>query len=37
MVEGGCSKRRSDLHLDMGSRIVIVEVDENSHDVYDPT
>ncbi len=36
-VEGGCSKRRPDLLLDMGSHIVIVEVDENSHDVYDLT
>ncbi len=36
MAEGGCSKRRPDL-LDMGSHIVIVEVNENSHDVYDPT
>ncbi len=36
-VEGGCSKRRLDLLLDMGSHIVIIEVDENSHDMYDPT
>ncbi len=36
-IENGCSKRRPDLLLDMGSHIVIVEVDENSHDVYDPT
>ncbi len=37
MVEGGCSKRRSGLLLEMRSHIVIGEVDENSHDVYDPT
>ncbi len=36
-VEGGCSRRRPDLFLDMGSHIVIIEVDENSHDGYDPT
>ncbi len=36
-VEDGCSKRRPDLLLDMESHIVIVEVDENSHDVYNPT
>ncbi len=36
-VEGGCFKRRPNLLLDMGSHIVIVEVDKNSHDVYDPT
>ncbi len=36
-VEGGCSKRRPDLPLDMGSRIVIVEVDEHSHVAYNPT
>ncbi len=35
-VDGGCSMRRPDL-LDMGSHILIVEVDENSHDVYGPT
>ncbi len=37
VVEGGCSKRRPDLLLDMGSHIVIVEVDKNSHDMHDPT
>jgi len=34
-VQGGCSKRRPDLLLDMGSHIVIIEVDENKHDSYD--
>ncbi len=36
-VENGCSKRRPDLLLGMGSHIVIVEVDEHSHVAYDPT
>ncbi|MCP4254876.1 MAG: hypothetical protein GY775_16020 [Candidatus Scalindua sp.] len=36
-VEGRCFKRRPDLLLKLGSHILIVEVDENSHDVYDPT
>ncbi len=35
-VENGCSRRRPYLLLDMGSHIVIVEVDEHSHDVYNP-
>ena len=34
-VEDGCSKRRPDLLLDMGDRIIIVEVDENKHTTYD--
>ena len=34
-VEDGCSKRRPDLLLDMGDRIIIVEVDENKHTNYD--
>ncbi len=36
-VEDGCSRRRPDLLLDMGSHIVIVEVDENTHVGYDTT
>ncbi len=36
-VDGGCSKKKPDLFLDMGSHIVIVEVDENNHVGYDPT
>ncbi len=36
-VQDGCSKRRPDLFLDMGSHVVIVEVDENKHDTYDCT
>jgi hypothetical protein len=34
-VQDGCSKRRPDLLLDMGSHIIIVEVDENKHTDYD--
>ena len=34
-VEDGCSKRRPDLLLDMGDRIIIVEIDENKHTAYD--
>ena len=35
IVEDGCSKRRPDLLLDMGDRIIIVEIDENKHTTYD--
>jgi hypothetical protein len=31
----GCSKRRPDLFLDLGYQIIIIEVDENQHTVYD--
>ena len=34
-VQYGCSHRRPDLLLDMGSHIIIVEVDENKHTEYD--
>jgi hypothetical protein len=34
-VQDGCSKRRPDLLLDMGSHIIIVEIDENAHTDYD--
>ena len=34
-VQNGCSKRRPDLLLDMGSHIIIVEIDENAHTDYD--
>ncbi len=36
-IEGGCSRARPDLFLDMGSHVVIVEVVENKHDEYDCT
>jgi hypothetical protein len=35
IVNGGCSRRRPDLLLDLGYQIVIVEVDENQHTDYD--
>ena len=35
IVNGGCSKRRPDLLLDLLYQIVIVEVDENQHTEYD--
>jgi hypothetical protein len=34
-ITDGCSKRRPDLLLDMGSHIIIVEIDENKHTDYD--
>jgi hypothetical protein len=34
-VQDGCSRRRPDLLVDMGTHIVIVEIDENSHKNYD--
>lgn len=34
-IEDGCSKYRPDLLLDMGSHIIIVEIDENKHTNYD--
>lgn len=34
-IKDGCSKKRPDLLLDMGSHIIIVEIDENAHTDYD--
>jgi hypothetical protein len=34
-VQDGCSRRRPDLLLDMGSHIIIIEIDENKHTEYD--
>jgi hypothetical protein len=34
-VEDGCSRRRPDLYADLGSHILIVEIDENQHMEYD--
>jgi hypothetical protein len=32
--EDGCSKKRPDLLGDMGTHVVIIEIDENKHDRY---
>jgi hypothetical protein len=34
-IEGGCSKRRPDIVLDMGSEVLIIEVDEWQHKSHD--
>jgi hypothetical protein len=34
-VQGGCSKRRPDLFLDLGTQIIMIEIDENQHQAYD--
>lgn len=35
LIADGCSKRRPDLRADFGTHIIIVEVDEHAHTVYD--
>jgi hypothetical protein len=37
VVADGCSKRRPDILLHMGTHAIIVEVDENQHENYDIT
>lgn len=34
-IQDGCSRKRPDLLLDLGSHIIIVEIDENAHTNYD--
>jgi len=34
-IQYGCSKRRPDVLIDMGEYIIIVEIDENQHQLYD--
>ena len=34
-VQDACSRRRPDLLLDMGTHIIIIEIDENKHSNYD--
>lgn len=34
-VADGCSARRPDLLLDLGYQVIVLEVDENQHEVYD--
>jgi hypothetical protein len=33
-IQDGCSRKRPDLLLDMGSHVIIIEVDENKHNEY---
>ena len=35
-IAGGCSRRRPDMYRDMGGYVLVVEVDENQHEHYDP-
>jgi hypothetical protein len=35
IINGGCSKRRPDLLLDLLYQIIIIEIDENQHTDYD--
>jgi hypothetical protein len=35
IINGGCSKRRPDLLLDLGYQVLLLEVDENQHITYD--
>jgi hypothetical protein len=34
-IDGGCSRRRPDLFLDLIDQVIIVEIDENQHIEYD--
>lgn len=36
-ISGGCSRKRPDGLLDLGSHVIIIEVDENQHKGYDKT
>lgn len=35
IIPNGCSKKRPDLYIDMGSHSIIIEIDENQHDGYE--
>lgn len=35
IISNGCSRRRPDLLCDMGSHVIIVEIDENQHNSYE--
>jgi hypothetical protein len=37
IINGGCSRRRPDGFLDLGSHVIIVEIDEDQHQSYDQT
>jgi hypothetical protein len=34
-VQGGCSKRRPDMFVDLLTHVLIIEIDENQHNDYD--
>ncbi len=34
-IENGCSSRRPDIFMDFGEFVMIIEIDENQHQVYD--
>ena len=34
-IVGGCSNRRPDVFIDLGHKVIVVEVDENQHELYD--
>jgi len=34
-ISGGCSKKRPDIMMDFGEKVIIIEVDENQHENYD--
>jgi hypothetical protein len=34
-IQWGCSKRRPDVYIDMGTHVVIIEIDENQHSSYE--
>lgn len=36
-INGGCSRRRPDIFLDLGYQVIIIEIDENQHTEYDST
>ena len=36
-IVDGCSKRRPDMFLDLGSHVIIIEIDEYQHTDYDTT
>jgi hypothetical protein len=35
VIEGGCSKKRPDIFLDLLTHSIIIEIDENQHKTYD--